>query len=182
MASVSELTYQAATASQHGGGCAAAFKAAMRRLASHVCVITSGAGDQLTGITVTSVTSLSAEPPAIMLGVAGTSSLHPVLERTGLFAVNALVSGDEGLANRFAGRDGAEGAARYEAGSWCALDTGAPRLVGAAFTLTCAVDRMIGWHDHSIVVGRVLEAHHDGSEPPALLYRNGHYGAMSAPG
>lgn len=68
-----------ASAASAGTDGAGAFKSALRHLAGGVCAITTGRGDDRTGLTVTSLSSLSAEPPTVMFGLNLASSAFPVL-------------------------------------------------------------------------------------------------------
>ena len=62
------------------------FKDSMRHLAGAVSVITVGRGEDRTGFTATSVSSLSIEPPSILVSLNRSSSSWPVLQRYGTFA------------------------------------------------------------------------------------------------
>lgn len=90
-----------------------AFKNAMRHLASAVSVVTTGRGEQRTGFTASSVTSLSMEPPTLLVCLNRQSSAAPVLLEHGAFCINVLAKDQVDLADAFAGRDGRRGAARY---------------------------------------------------------------------
>ena len=87
--------------------------------------------------------------------------------------MSGLTCAHTALADRFAGRDGSKGAARFSQGRWDALESGAPLLADAAFGLDCVVDAMIDWRTHSVVIGRVLAVAARGGE--SLLYRAGGY-------
>jgi flavin reductase (DIM6/NTAB) family NADH-FMN oxidoreductase RutF len=96
----------------------ATFRAAMRELAGGVAVVTVGQGGDITGFTATSVASLSARPPRLLVCVSQTSSSWQALQRHASFAVNLLSDADRLLADRFAGRDGLENAARFAGFPW----------------------------------------------------------------
>src|SRR3954454_6489279 len=66
------------------------FRSAMRELAGGISVVTAGSPTERTGLTASSVTALSAEPPALLVCVNRSSSTFPVIERRGAFAVNVL--------------------------------------------------------------------------------------------
>lgn len=154
------------------------FRLAMRQLGAQVSIVAAGTGESLTGIVVTSLSSLSVAPPAVSVAVARTASVHPVLASTGRFGVSGLTPRHRALADRFAGRDGSKGRERFEGADWIGLASGAPVLADAAFALDCAVEAMIDWHTHSIVIGRVLAASAAGGE--GLVYRDGAYGRVAA--
>lgn len=146
------------------------FHSALRHLAGGVSVITTGQGADRTGLTVTSLASLSAEPPTVMFGVNLTSSSFPVLARYRSFGVNFL----NATQKQIAGRAGEKGEARYAGASWSEGITGAPLLEGALAALACEVEELIERHSHAIVIGRVREVRLGGDDA-ALLYWRGDY-------
>jgi flavin reductase (DIM6/NTAB) family NADH-FMN oxidoreductase RutF len=153
---------------------AASFRSALRHLAGGVSVITTGHGEDRTGLTATSVSSLSAEPPTLMFGLNLGSSSFPVLARHRSFAVNFLNAAQKQIADRFAGRGGEKGAARYDGAEWSTGATGAPLLDEALAALDCEVEELIERHSHAIVIGRVREVRLGGDDA-ALLYWRGDY-------
>lgn len=150
------------------------FRTALRHLAGGVSVITTGRGDDRTGLTVTSLSSLSAEPPTVMFGLNLSSSTYPILARHRSFGVNFLSAGQKQVADRFAGRGGEKGPARYAEAEWNEGRTGAPLLEGALAALDCELEELIERHSHAIVIGRVREIRL-GSNDAALLYWRGDY-------
>ncbi|SFB86848.1 NADH-FMN oxidoreductase RutF, flavin reductase (DIM6/NTAB) family [Bosea sp. CRIB-10] len=150
------------------------FRAALRHLAGGVSVITTGQGADRTGLTVTSLSSLSAEPPTVMFGLNLSSSSFPVLARHRSFGVNFLNATQKQIADRFAGRAGEKGEARYAGASWTTGVTGAPLLEGALAALDCEVEELIERHSHAIVIGRVREVRLGGDDA-ALVYWRGDY-------
>ena len=85
------------------------FRAAMRRLAGGVSVITAGRGKDISGMTVTSVSSLSVDPPSLIVGINRAASSWPLLKRYGFFGVNILNADQLDIAERFTGKDGSKG-------------------------------------------------------------------------
>jgi len=155
----------------------AAFRGALRRLAGGVSVITTGAAADRTGLTVTSVSSLSADPPSVVFGLNLAGSSYPVLERFRAFGVNILAERHRAVADRFAGRDGVKGPERYAGTEWITLATGASLLADAPAALDCEVEELILRHSHAIVLGRV-KAVHLGPPADALLYWQGGYAGL----
>ncbi|MFU0448799.1 flavin reductase family protein, partial [Pseudocitrobacter faecalis] len=68
------------------------FRLIMRRLAGGVCIITAGLGEDITGMTVTSLTSLSAAPPRLLVSINRQASSFAPIARHRLFGVNILGS------------------------------------------------------------------------------------------
>ena len=133
----------------------AAFRAAMRQLAGAVSVITTGEGANRSGLTATAVTSLSVDPPTVMVCVNLTSSTLPILKSEQRFAINLLNQSQQAIADRFAGRTGLKGAARYGEDGWTRLSTGAPALEGALAVIDTELEEVIERHSHAILIGRV---------------------------
>ena len=150
------------------------FRTALRHLAGGVSVITAGRGEDRTGLTVTSLSSLSAEPPTVMFGLNLSSSTYPVLACHRSFGVNFLSAAQKQVADRFAGRGGEKGPERYAEAEWSEGRTGTPLLEGALAALDCELEELIERHSHAIVIGRVREIRL-GANDAALLYWRGDY-------
>ncbi|MBI1172955.1 flavin reductase [bacterium] len=155
-----------------------AFKAAMRGFVGACSLITVGRGDEAGGLVVTTGISLTADPPMVLACINRASSAWPLLGRYRAFGWSALGAGHQALAERFSGKDGAKGAARYEGGNWVEAETGTRLLADAPLAFDCRVDEMIDRGTHSILIGRVL---HIRTLPGAgaLLYWNGQYRALA---
>jgi flavin reductase (DIM6/NTAB) family NADH-FMN oxidoreductase RutF len=153
------------------------FKSAMRQLAGGVSVVTAGRAGNISGMTVTSVTSLSAEPPSLLVCVNRQSSSWPLIESYGAFAVNILHADQQDIADRFAGRRGVSGAARFDGANWTTLVTGVPVLTDALAAIDCQVEEVIERHSHAIVIGRVVAAR-VAERTAALAYWQGDYVAL----
>jgi flavin reductase (DIM6/NTAB) family NADH-FMN oxidoreductase RutF len=150
----------------------------MRRIVGGVSVITTGAGESRTGLTVTSAHSLSIDPPTMLVCVNHVASAWPVIRREGHFCVNVLDARHQHVADRFTGRDGAKGADRYEGARWRQFATGAFGLEDALAVIDCAVDEIIERHSHGIIIGAV-RAIHVGAGGEALVYGHGRYQTLT---
>lgn len=147
------------------------FREAMRELASGVGIVTAGRDSEWAGMTVTSVTSLSLDPPTILVCINRSSSIVPFLERYWHFAVSFLSADQHTLAERFAGRGGFQGLERFQAGNWTTHVSGSPVLASAPATIDCKLEEMIPRHSHLIVVGRVLAVKVEAKSEPILYWR-----------
>lgn len=156
----------------------AQFKTAMRHLAGAVSVITTGRGEQRTGFTATSVSSFSMEPPAMIVCLNRTSSSWAVLREHQGFCINVLAHDQLHIADRFAGRGGAKGVARYEGAQWQELATGALALSNALTVIDCELEEAIERHSHAILIGRVKAVRTRETAEP-LLYWHGAYRHIS---
>jgi flavin reductase (DIM6/NTAB) family NADH-FMN oxidoreductase RutF len=153
------------------------FRGAMRHLAGGVSVITVGRGKDITGMTVTSVSSLSVDPPTLIVSINRQSSSWPLLKRHGFFGVNILTADQIEIAERFTGKDGLKGADRFAGAQWTTRVSGVPLLVGALAPVDCEAEDIIERHSHAIVVGRVLDIQASG-RTAALSYWQGQYVAI----
>jgi flavin reductase (DIM6/NTAB) family NADH-FMN oxidoreductase RutF len=150
------------------------FRLAMRELASGVALITTGRGVDRTGCTATSLCSLSLDPPALIVCMALTSSTLPSIRANGTFGVNILGGTQAALADRFAGRTGLKGAARFAEGDWMTLVTGAPLLRGALACIDCSLEETLDRHTHALLIGRVSAVRRS-EAAPALVHWRGQF-------
>ena len=153
------------------------FRGAMRQLTGGVSVITAGRGKDISGMTVTSVSSLSVDPPALIVSVNRSASSWPLLKRYGFFGVNILTSDQIDIAERFAGKDGIKGAERFAGAEWTTRASGVPLLSGALAAIDCQVEEIVERHSHAIVIGRVLDLQVS-KRTAALAYWHGQYVAI----
>lgn len=131
------------------------FRTAMRAVVGNCSILTVGSGLDATGLVVTSAVSLSAEPPMVLVCINRTSSVHPLLERFHAFGLSSLGADHQAVAERFSGRTGAQGPARYEGADWETAVTGARLLTGSPAAFDCEVEDLIDKATHTIVVGHV---------------------------
>ncbi|HYG30513.1 MAG TPA: flavin reductase family protein [Allosphingosinicella sp.] len=147
------------------------FRQAMRRVASTVNVISICVQGAPMGITATAVSSISLDPPSLLICINRAASLHTPMGDVTHFRVNVLHRDQEEIAQMFADRS--RGALRFHAG-WnvdCALP---PRLIDAQASILC---RRIDHHQfgtHSIFIGLVEEVNVREDVHP-LVYLNGRY-------
>jgi flavin reductase (DIM6/NTAB) family NADH-FMN oxidoreductase RutF len=146
----------------------------MRHLPSGVCVVTFGQGDSRTGMTATSVSSLSLEPPTMLVSVNRASSSYAALAGSRAFGVNVLASEHQDVANRFTGRGGEQGLERYAERRWFTLNSGVWLLSDAVAVFDCEIEEIIERHTHAIVLGRITGLVASGG-PSALVYWRGVY-------
>ncbi|MFJ3903090.1 flavin reductase family protein [Streptomyces sp. NPDC090025] len=149
-------------------------RAAFRRHAAGVAVITAHGADRPVGFTATSVASVSAEPPLISFGVGTGSSSWPVLAEAEHIGVHLLGEHQAELAATFA-RSGAD---RFGAPTrWSRGPEGVPVLDGVPAWLVCRVVGQVPAGDHRIVIAEVVAGDPAGAGRP-LLYHQGRFNAL----
>ena len=151
------------------------FRAALGRWASGVTIVTARVGDRVHGMTVSAFSSVSLDPPLVLVCADKASNTQPFIEEGGVFAANVLAAGQEALSNKFASKK--DEWRRFEGLDWTSGTTGAPLLPATVAALDC---RVVGAHDagdHVIYVGRV-EAVQIGEGAP-LVYFGGGYRTLA---
>ena len=149
----------------------------MRQLASGVTLVTTAWRGARAGLTATAVCSVSAAPPQLLACVNREAEAHELLLASGRLAVNLLSAEQHELAERFAGRTGVFGEARFRAGVWTTLATGAPVLEGALANFDCEIVTAQEAGTHTVFIARVVAvAVRPGLEP--IVYRDGGYGRI----
>lgn len=154
---------------------AAQFKRALRRWPSGVTIVTSRAGETIHGMTVSAFSSVSLDPPLVMICADKASNTHPVIARGRVFATHILAQGQETLSHRFASK--ADEWRRFEGIAWKRGVTGAPILPGALAVLECRVVADHDAGDHVIYIGEVEAVVLGDAEP--LLWYGGSYRSLA---
>ena len=153
------------------------FRSAMRQLTGGVSVITAGRGRDISGMTVTSVSSLSVDPPALIVSINREASSWPLVKRYGFFGVNILASDQIDIAERFTGKGGLKGVDRFAGARWLTRASGVPLLADALAAIDCEVEDIVERHSHAIIIGRVLDVTVS-PRTAALAYWQGQYVAI----
>lgn len=148
------------------------FRMAMRRLAAAVSVITTSSEGEWAGLAATSVSSLSMEPPSLLVCINKSASIRPLLKAGQPFAVNLLGQDHSHISKAFGGA--AKGLDRFRAGDWSEGSNGVPTLDDAIAVVECEVDGEVDYASHTIVIGRVTGSRLSPCEEP-LIYCNGRY-------
>ena len=152
------------------------FRSAMRMLATTVSVVTTADEGIWYGMTATAVTSLCADPCALLVCINQATSSHGAVAYTRQFCVNLLEARQEPVARAFAGQ--LNGQSRFDVGSWSADPKGLPYLEGAQASIFCDVDQSVAYRTHTIFVGRVRDVRHHLVRSP-LIYHDGQYAEVS---
>lgn len=148
------------------------FRAAMRRLAASVAIVAARGEAGPIGMAATSITSLTVDPPAVLVCVNRATALHSLLVPTATLSVNLLSRDQQDVSAAFGG--GVPQDERFGIGAWREGPDGLPELAGAQANLACVIDAMLAYGTHSIVIARVLRATVSDDVAP-LIYQDGAY-------
>lgn len=151
------------------------FRQVVGHFASGVTVITTAEGDQYYGTTASAVSSLSMEPPMMLMCLNQNSTTHDAVQRTGYFAINILAEDQQLLAGIF----GRKGDTKFDDVSYTvSAHGGVPLIEGALATIVCAVQDAPVGGTHSVFFGAVLEANASVGQP--LAYYRGKFSRLGA--
>jgi flavin reductase (DIM6/NTAB) family NADH-FMN oxidoreductase RutF len=151
------------------------FRDTLGQFATGVTVITTRGEDHAYGMTASAFSSVSLDPPLVLVCIGLNAAGSEMIRRNGVFAVNILGTDHEGVSRRFA----TTRLDKFDGVPFTVGALGVPLIEGALAQLEC---RTVSRHvegDHTILVGRVEEARNGAGEP--LLYYRGKYGRLAAP-
>jgi 3-hydroxy-9,10-secoandrosta-1,3,5(10)-triene-9,17-dione monooxygenase reductase component len=148
------------------------FRAVMGRFATGVSVVTTLNGDEPEGITVNALSSVSLEPPLVMVALDRRRFITPTVRRSGRYAVNVLGADQQAISDCFAHAPVRPGREEFCGAAWHAGPTGLPLLDGSMATLECTVVQTFSAGDHDLFIGRVdsLAVHRE-DIAPLLFFR-----------
>jgi flavin reductase (DIM6/NTAB) family NADH-FMN oxidoreductase RutF len=149
------------------------FRTVLGHLPTGVTVITANGEFEPTGMAANSVTSVSLDPPLILVCPARSSETWPAIRATGQFCVNVMAGHHERLCRQFALKE----QNRFAGVSWHQRQAG-PALDDAAAWIDCAIRDEHDAGDHTIVVADVL-AVEAAPDPVPLVFFRGRYGTFS---
>jgi flavin reductase (DIM6/NTAB) family NADH-FMN oxidoreductase RutF len=152
---------------------------AMGTFATGVTVVTVG-GATPHGMTANSFTSVSLDPPLLLVCVQREAIMHSSLAAAGLFAVSVLGASQERVARHFANGRRPLGKEQFDFVDWRPGPlTGAPLIVGALAWFECELGRCYDGGDHTIFLGNLLWLDHQSGQD-ALLFLHGRFGQLNA--
>jgi len=150
---------------------AEAFRAAMSSWPSGVTIVTSRAGEQIHGMTVSDFSGVSLDPPLALVCAAKSSVTTGLIEEGRCFGVNVLRLDQTALSNKFASKK--DEFKRFEGVETFEATTGAPLIRDALVNLDCRVVVIHDAGDHVLCVGEIEQMQiHDGD--PLIFFRGGY--------
>lgn len=132
-----------------------------------VTIVTAMSPEGPVGLTANSFTSLSLDPPLLLVCIANSAGSAATMHSAEHFAVNILQIGQQPVSNRFAGK----GQDRFAETNWRTGEMGAPVIRESLSTFECTREALHDGGDHFILVGRVHKATFDPTRDPLLYFR-----------
>lgn len=153
-----------------------AFLQAMRAVANSVTVVTTQSEGESLGATVSAFSSVSADPPTVLVCLHGESRIAEAVAENGSFCVNILPVNHQHVSDRFAGRHDNEIEDRFEGIALADTDLGAP-VIADSTAFGCTIHEIVDSGTHRIIIGRVQQVRAGLAEP--LMYFDGGYHSLA---
>ena len=141
----------------------------MGMFASGVTVASTVVDGETWGMTANAVTSLSLDPPLVLLAIDRKSQSHAKFKQGGCFALNILSADQDEVSNRFA----SSGPKDFSGLEVSTAETGAPILADSLGWVDCKLVDVLAGGDHDIFLGEILAG--DAAEGAPLLFFCGKY-------
>lgn len=151
------------------------FRKVMGHFVTGVTVVTALDRDEPQGITVNALSSVSLDPPLVMVALDRGRFITPTVRRAGRYAVNILAEAQQALSDCFAGAPVEPGRDAFCGAAWHVGSTGLPLIDGALATLECTVVQTFSAGDHDLFIGRVDALANEEQHPEPLLYYRRRY-------
>ncbi|RWB52529.1 alpha/beta fold hydrolase [Mesorhizobium sp.] len=146
------------------------FRRALGSFLTGVTIVTTiGLEGEPRGFTANSFTSVSLDPPLVLVCIAHKALGHPVFATSKSFAINILNEGQKAASGIFASK----APDKFASVDWRPGQTGSPILDGSVACFDCDMERLVDAGDHSILIGRVRDFQHNSAQP--LGYCRGAY-------
>lgn len=157
-----------------------ALRSTMRLWASGVTVVTTAHGGRRAGLTASSFTSVSVDPPLVLVCVHKRTDTAKLIRRARAFAISILGENQEAVARRFAGQTPiAPGTDRFTGVRTRARKTGAPTIEGSRAWLDCRLVGVRSLSSHFLVLGEVVATGRSNRPARPLLYHDRGYGRIA---
>ena len=157
-----------------------AFRKAMRHMAASVCVISTRSPEgRRAAMTATSPTSLSLDPPAMLVCIHRHTLFSQSLSASQNFCVNILGGHQIDIAKACGG--GQVGEEKFNTGHWVETEGGLPILDDALAVITCTFEQATPYGTHDIIIGKVSDVRLN-SQVPALIDADGRYQTLKTLG
>lgn len=143
----------------------------MKYFASAVTVVTSALDSgELFGLTVSAFTSVSLNPPLVLISIRNESTATPLFQKAQRYCVNILAEDQQPIAEKFS-LQGEAG--RFQNLNYYIGKGGSPIIRGCIGYIDCRLEQTIVLGDHTVFIGEVIEL--AAEKKPPLLYIDRHY-------
>lgn len=150
------------------GSDARTLRDAMGCFATGITIVTAvGPDGAPVGLTANSFTSVSLDPPLLLVCIANNAGTAPILRESEWFGVNVLQTSQQQTSNRFAGK----GEDRFGSTAWHPGEGGIPVIDGSLASFECRRNAVHNGGDHLILVGEVVRAQFEPRRDPLLYFR-----------
>ncbi|QEE47661.1 FMN reductase [Rhizobium sp. WL3] len=133
----------------------AAYRNGMARLAAAVTIVTTDGPAGRAGFAATAVTSVSDNPPTLLVCLNKGSSAYLAVSANGLVSVNVLAAEHEPVSRLFGGKTPVD--ERFAAATWETTTSGTPRLVDALVSFECRISEVHDGSTHDVLFCEVLD-------------------------
>ena len=153
------------------------FRDAMSVVASSVSVVTSDGESGCAGMTVSSMCSVSDDPPSVLVCLNKASPVSEIVRTNGTMCVNVLRDNQDYVSAAFAGDYLDANVDLFVSGDWDRMATGAPALTEALVNLDCLIEGEILYGTHHVLIGRIQNVRINEQGDP-LIYAARQYRAL----
>jgi flavin reductase (DIM6/NTAB) family NADH-FMN oxidoreductase RutF len=147
------------------------FRKTMGLFATGVTVVLAEVDDDIFGMTANAVTSVSLDPPLVLVCVEKRANLMAYLRKSGGFSINILNEDQADLSRYFANIWTEPEPPAFSFEPW----VGGPRLVNSIGSIACEITEYLEGGDHWIVLARVIDLYRADDPPDPLLFYRGQY-------
>lgn len=157
------------------------FRDMLGQFASGVTVITTGTEPNFVGMTAQSFSSLSLDPPLVLVCVDKGASVLPLLKETGAYTVNILPDTEMNTSNFFASSKRPAPPHQFDDHPHELGETGQPRLACATTVFDCDIYAVLEGGDHEIIVGEVKAFARQSEDAEPIIFYGGQYRKLGPP-
>jgi len=156
-----------------------AFRNVLGTFATGVTLVTTRTPGPAYGMTANAFSSVSLDPPLVLICASKMAEGRRFIEENGAFAVNILAAEQEEISNFFASRDRPRDSVAFQQYAYRRGPSGSPVLDGVAGYIDCRLESSHEAGDHVIMIGRALALGSDPEKQPLLFYQ-GKYRQLQA--
>jgi flavin reductase (DIM6/NTAB) family NADH-FMN oxidoreductase RutF len=151
-----------------------ALRGAMRLWATGVTVVTTKLDGYFHGMTVSSFTSISLDPPLVMVSLEHSTRTHDMVAQTGFFGITILSEGQQAISERFAGRF-SDSQDRFAGLETFTMETGAPFVAGGLAFMDSQITSRIEAGSHTLFIAQVVATRFITDHGNPIIYFNRSY-------